>query len=84
MLKIRPKSVRRCGLLPPLDIIWPGAAECNRALADFTAYHFSPRLGLLDALIGARAFGHGATLCTFNAKHYRAIAGIKLEQPYAR
>jgi len=35
-------------------------------------------------LIAATALGLGATLCTFNVKHYRNIAGLAVEQPYAR
>jgi len=35
-------------------------------------------------LIAATALGLGATLCTFNAKHYRNIAGLVIERPYAR
>jgi predicted nucleic acid-binding protein len=41
-------------------------------------------LGLLDALVAACALGHSATLLTFNAKHYRVISGLRLEQPYKR
>jgi predicted nucleic acid-binding protein len=60
------------------------SADCVRALADFTAFHLSHRLGLLDALIGACAVGRAATLCTFNVKHYRVISGLTTEQPYPR
>jgi predicted nucleic acid-binding protein len=42
------------------------------------------RLGLLDALIAACALGQGATLCTFNVKHHRVVAGLVTEQPYPR
>jgi predicted nucleic acid-binding protein len=71
-------------LVAPLTIIWPTEADLNRALSDFTAYHLSDSLGLLDALIGACAVGRGATLCTFNVKHYRVIPGIVMAQPYTR
>ncbi|MFP5285904.1 MAG: VapC toxin family PIN domain ribonuclease, partial [Thermoanaerobaculia bacterium] len=57
---------------------------CARALSDFTAYHLSHRLGLLDSLIAACALGRSATLCTFNAKHYRPISGLVTSQPYGR
>jgi predicted nucleic acid-binding protein len=49
-----------------------------------TIFYLSHRLGLLDALIGACAVGRAATLCTFNVKHYRVIAGLTTEQPYPR
>ena len=42
-------------LVPPLPVVWPTAADCQRALTDFIAYHLSHNLGLLDALIAACA-----------------------------
>ena len=71
-------------LVSPLTTVWPTEAECNRALADFAAYHLSHGLGLLDALIAACAVGRSATLCTFNVKHYAAVPGVAIEQPYFR
>jgi predicted nucleic acid-binding protein len=71
-------------LVAPLPIIWPTEADCNRALSDFMAYHLSHSLGLLDALIAACATGLSATLCTFNAKHYRIIPNLVIAQPYTR
>ncbi|HEX5715974.1 MAG TPA: PIN domain-containing protein [Thermoanaerobaculia bacterium] len=71
-------------LVAPLPTVWPSEADCARALADFTAYHLSHRLGLLDSLIAACAIGRSATLCTFNAKHYRQVSGLVMSQPYSR
>ncbi len=71
-------------LTRPLPVIWPSAADCDRALADFEAFHLSHSLGLLDSLIGACAVGRSATLCTYNVKHYRVIKSLKTEQPYHR
>ena len=71
-------------LISPLPIAWPSETDCHRALLDFRAYHLSHSLGLLDALIAATTIGLGATLCTFNVKHYRNITGLALEQPYTR
>jgi len=71
-------------LVAPFPVFWPGEADCTRALNDFSSLRLSTGLGLLDALIGATAVGYGATLCTFNVKHYRAIPGLALEQPYRR
>ncbi len=39
---------------------------------------------LIDSLIAATAIGQGATLCTFNTKHFAAIPGLVTEQPYAK
>ena len=71
-------------LVTPLPVIWPTQTDCTRALADFTAYHLSHKLGLLDALIVACAIGVSAELCTFNTKHYRIIPGLTITQPYTR
>ena len=71
-------------LIAPLPIIWATEIDCARALSDFTIYHLSHRLGLLDALIAACAVGSNATLCTFNLKHYRVVSGLVTIQPYSR
>ncbi|WP_238993732.1 hypothetical protein [Calothrix sp. PCC 6303] len=59
-------------------------ADCERALSDFTTYHLSNSLGLIDALIAACAVGRNLTLCTFNVKHYRVVPNLVTAQPYAR
>jgi predicted nucleic acid-binding protein len=71
-------------LVAPLPVVWATEADCDRALSDFTVYHLSHNLGLIDALIAACAVGCGATLCTFNVKHYRVIPGLLVAQPYTR
>jgi predicted nucleic acid-binding protein len=71
-------------LVAPLPVVWPTETDLARALSEFTTYHLSDNLGLLDALIGACAVGRSATLCTFNVKHYRVITGLVMEQPYTR
>jgi hypothetical protein len=78
-------EVRRAlHLVAPLPVVWPSQADCARALSDFAKLHLSHSLGLLDALIAATAVGAGATLCTFNLKHYKAVPGLLLAPPYAR
>jgi len=71
-------------LTSPLPIVWPTQVDCDRALSDFTAYHLSHRLGLLDSLIAACAIGLSATLCTFNVKHFQVVPGLMMDQPYRR
>lgn len=79
------QQVRRAlRLVAPLPVVWPAHADCSRALSDFAALHLSHGLGLLDALIAATAIGQGASLCTFNVRHYRAVPGLALVQPYKR
>jgi predicted nucleic acid-binding protein len=71
-------------LVAPLPVIWPTEDDSAIALSNFTTYHLSDNLGLLDALIGSCAVGRGATLCTFNVKHYRVIPNLITAQPYKR
>jgi predicted nucleic acid-binding protein len=79
------REVRRVlKLVAPLQVVWPTEADCARALSDFSVYHLSHALGLLDAMIGACAVGLSATLYTFNDKHYRVVPGLVIAQPYTR
>ena len=71
-------------LVHGLPLHWPTESDCQRALADFRVLNLSQNLGLIDSLIAAATIGLGATLCTFNVKHYRNITGLALEQPYER
>jgi len=71
-------------LVAPLPVVSLTEADCHRALSDFTAYHLSHGLGLLDSLIAACAVSRSAVLCTFNKKHYRMIPGLRTEQPYQK
>ena len=64
--------------------VWPTEDDCQRALGYFTQFRLSHSLGLLDSLIAATALCLGATLCTFNVKHFAPISGLVLEQPYTR
>jgi hypothetical protein len=71
-------------LVAPLQVAWPTETDCARALSDFSIFHLSHGLGLLDALIAACVVGLSATLFTFNDKHYKAVPGLITAQPYTR
>ena len=71
-------------LVAPMPIVWPTEIDCARALSDFSVFHLTHGLGLLDSLIAACALGYSATLCTFNAKHYRAVPGLSILEPYVK
>ncbi|NEO83599.1 MAG: type II toxin-antitoxin system VapC family toxin [Spirulina sp. SIO3F2] len=80
--KVKVRQVEQLGA--PLPMIWPTPEQCNNALVVFSTHHLTNSLGLIDALIAACAIGNNATLCTFNVKHYKAIAGLRTLQPYSR
>jgi predicted nucleic acid-binding protein len=65
-------------------IYWPTAADCAAALALLPAARLRHGIGVIDMLIGSCAVGLGATLCTFNARHFRAIPGLTFERPYRK
>jgi predicted nucleic acid-binding protein len=75
-------KVRR--LIIRFRIYWPSEAECNQAMTVYGTARLSHSLDLLDALIAQCAIGLNATLCTFNIKHYKAIAHLQTRQPYAK
>jgi len=65
-------------------VLWPQPEVCDRALDLYTRFYLSHGLGLLDSRIGQLALALGLPLYTFNEKHYRAIPGLQLSQPYVR
>ena len=54
------------------------------ALSLFTRYHLSHHLGIIDVLIAQLALSLDLPLHTFNQKHYAAIPGLELAQPYVK
>ena len=70
--------------LRPFSIVWPTEADMDRALRKYTPLRLSDGLGLIDALIAATAVGRGEALLTFKVKHYRAVPGLAIHQPYIR
>ncbi len=66
------------------QIYWPTEVECNQAMDLYGSARLSHNLDLPDALIAQCAIGLNATLCTFNTKHYKAVANLKTLQPYPK
>lgn len=66
------------------SIYWPPPDDCVQAIDYFAAGYLSHNIGVLDMLIGVSALSLGVPLCTFNVKHFKAIPGLTLEQPYQR
>src|SRR5437870_5443211 len=50
-------------VIAPFRLVWPAAAECERALTTFAQGYLRHGLGVLDSLIGECAVGLGAVLC---------------------
>ncbi|HUT56169.1 MAG TPA: PIN domain-containing protein [bacterium] len=71
-------------LLERHEIYWPREDDLDRALEDYSAIRLMHQLDILDLLIGECAIGHGAILCTFNQRHFRAVPRLKTEKPYER
>ncbi len=61
------------------DILPISTAISSRAIKVIDTYALSNGVQLGDALIAATAMEHGLTVFTANAKHFRAIDGLRLE-----
>lgn len=70
--------------LAPYGVIWPKPDVCDVALSVFARFYLSHSLGILDALIGQLAVSLDLPLYTFNQKHYAAIPGLRVVQPYSK
>lgn len=70
--------------LRAFTVVYATEADQQRAFASFQAHHLASGISSNDCLIAATAIGLGATLVTFNLKHYQHIPGLVIEQPYTR
>lgn len=70
--------------LQPFAVFWPTTTDCARAVETYARAHLSHNLGMIDALIAECAIGLTATLCTFDQKHYQAVAGLTTIRPYLK
>jgi len=80
----RREQQRAENVLRSYTLYWPSHEDCARAFDDFTAYHLSHNLGIMDALIAETAVGLGVQLATFNEKHYVVVSTLQVLQPYSR
>jgi predicted nucleic acid-binding protein len=71
-------------LLVPFAVYWPTAADCARAVETCAQTSLTHNLSIPDLMIAECAIGLGATLCTFNVRHFRVVTGLVTEQPYPR
>jgi len=63
---------------------WPSEAGMDFARLHFTRYRLSHGVGMIDTLIAITALEMDEPLATFNIRHFSAIAGLRLVQPYQR
>lgn len=82
--KNRQETNRIMRLVNRYPIYWPSSIDADRALRSFAQHHLAHNISSYDALIAQSAIGLGATLVTFNVKHFRVIANLTTEQPYQR
>jgi predicted nucleic acid-binding protein len=71
-------------VLRPYRLYWPDRTDCGRAFNDYSKYHLSNQISILDALIAETAVGLGVKLATFNHKHYCVVSNLQIIQPYER
>jgi len=64
--------------------VWPTERDYSRALDTYARGWLSHHIDLTDVLIGECVVGLDVPLCTFNVRHFRAVAGLTTEQPYER
>ena len=76
------KRVQR--FLGSFAIVWPEASEFAAAYDLLVAHRLSSGLNIPDCLIAATALTREARLYTFNVKHFRAVSGLDVQQPYGR
>jgi len=71
-------------ILAEFVIFWPSVDACSLAMEVVYQKYLSHAVAPFDALIAECAREYGATLCTFNRKHYDCIEGLVTEQPYSK
>jgi tRNA(fMet)-specific endonuclease VapC len=67
-----------------LRILWPIDDDFKKATIELSQYKLLHGMGILDAVLASSAIRCNLPLATFNVKHFRAIPGLKIVQPYER
>ncbi len=65
-------------------MVWPEASEFAAAYDLLLAHRLISGLNIPDCLIAATALTRAARLYTFNLKHFQAVSGLDVQQPYER
>lgn len=70
--------------LKVFHILWPEPKDTEDATRQFSSIKLSHGLGAFDAITAAIAIRHKLQIVTFNVRHFRAIPGVSVIQPYVR
>ena len=65
-------------------VLWPDGSEFARAYEILVDLRLSSGISIPDCLIAAMALSRNARLFTFNLKHFQAVSGLDVQQPYLR
>ena len=71
-------------MLQDFQLLWPDEATLEQAAKDYGALRLSSGVGVIDMLIASTAISQGHEIVTFNFKHFRAIPGVTIRQPFPR
>lgn len=80
--KLEVRRVR--ALVDPYRIVWLAEQHSEQAMDNFPQATLAHGIGVIDMLIAQCAIALDVPLLTFNTRHYRAVPGLTIEQPYER
>lgn len=80
----RAEQRRVLAFLAQFPVVWPTPDEGAAALDLFVRYGLSDGIGILDCAVAAMALQRDARLLSFNLRHFRAIDGLAVDEPYRR
>ena len=75
------RAARR--LIAVFEVVWPEPIDVQAAYG-LASLHLSGGIDGPDAITAAIALRLGVPVATFNTKHFRAVPGLTIEQPYVR
>lgn len=68
--------------LSTVDIVQVESGDSVQALQWYRSYHLARGIGFLDCFVAAAARRLDCQVFTLNMKHFTAIPGLKVKQPY--
>lgn len=70
--------------LDTFQVLWHGVSEFERAYDLLIVHRLSTNLSIPDCLIASAALERSLPLYKFNSRHFRAINGLDVQEPYQR